>query len=567
MRTLSSLGKRDLIKAARDRRPDTPEQLWLYMRAFFNLEVPHTPCCKDHLTPFHMIWFLHNRVYPEFAVLGSRASMKTLGLSAAETLDILHNDTSVVHIGAIEKQANRGYNYVRKFLYPVFEDRVKASLMSRTELKNGNHLEILPCTINQVNGPHESRVNFDEVELANPLAYQEAKGIPVANYKTGQPPSICYASTRKFASGLFGQEMERLRKIGKPVVTFCFKDVTQRCPDSRSGKNQIPVYVDTNTFAWSLYPAHSDMRLFQVYEKCVDCSLLPTCRGDLKNSYGTTSIEEIKIRFETSTPEFWIAQAECRKPVRRGMMIYNFNQACIEKSINWNRFLDKYGRFDNTRYFMVGGKDFNYCPDATLMCVIDRHTDDIYVIKEFRIEMKTMPTICAEILDWCVKTPFSLPVDIQCDKSEPGLIATMKSSGLSMSQGVEESDVEGGVDLINFLCMPRTRPPLIHIDATLAPTLIWEMEEGYKRKIDPRTGEPGEDPDARNNHFIDCLRYVVWKYLQKYAQPYEVMSGSAAGDTGGIIEEFKKSLVMPSGGNIDENEMAKIAVLLNEKVV
>lgn len=564
MKTLSSLAKKDLIRLARNRRPDTPNALWFYLKAFFNFETPHRSCCKDHHTPFHMIWFLHNRVYPEFAVLGSRASYKTLGLAIAETLDIIHNDTSVVHIGAIEKQANRGYSYVKKFLFPTFEDMVVDSLMSRTTINNGNHLEIIPCTMNQVNGPHESRVNFDEVELANPMAYQDAKGIPVTNYKNGQPPSICYTSTRKFAAGLFGKEIERLRKVGKPVITFCYKDVSQRCPDSRSGKRPIDVYIDINKFEWNLRPVTGDMKPYRVWDKCPQCSLLPTCRGDLKNSHGLTPIEDLKIRFEASTPDFWIAQGECRKPVRRGMMIYNYSKMC-EQKINWNKFLTPYGKFDRSRYFMVAGKDFNYCPDATLLCVIDRQTDDIYIIKEFRMEMKTMPTICGEILDWCSKNPFGMPEDIQCDKSEPGLIATMRSSGLQMAQAVDESDVEGGVDLINFLCNPRIRAPMIHIDPVLAPTLCWEMSEGYKRKIDSKTGEPGQDPDAKNNHFVDCLRYVVWKYMQKYAQAYEIISG-ATPEKGNIIDEYRHSIAGNEGG-MDEDEMARISLLITEKVV
>jgi hypothetical protein len=325
------------------------------------------------------------------------------------------------------------------------------------------------------------------------------------------------------------------------------------------------VYINKKTFEWSMTKTQNDMEHYIVYNKCVKCTILPTCRGDLKNAHGITPIEDIKIRFAASTPDFWIAQGECEKPVRRGMMVYNFSEACVESKIDWSIFMNRYGVFDRSRFMLVAGKDFNYSPDATLLCVIDRQTDDIYVIKEFRMDLKTMPTICSEILEWCAANPFGVPEDIQCDKSEPGLIATMKASGLGMAQAVEDSDVEGGIDLINYLCKPRIRPPMVHIDKRLCPTFVWELQDGYKRKIDPKTGEPGEDPDARNNHFVDCFRYVVWKYMQKYAQAYETIIGNNSFTS--AISEAKKALGGAERGGIDEDELAKLAVLLNEKVV
>lgn len=555
----SDKAKKAIIRLSRDIKPVTPSQLWLYIRAHMRVALPHKPCCQGHSTPFHMIWYLYNRTYSEFAALGSRASLKTLGFAISETLDLIFDKGGVVHIGAIDKQAQRCYSYVKKFLLPHYEDLVQDTLMIRTTMINGNTLEVIPCTTNQVNGPHEAKVRFDEVELANPLAYTEAKGIPTSNHHTGEPPSICYTSTRKYVGGLFGKELERLRGQGKPVITFCYKDVSIKCPDSRSGKKPATVYVDRNTFQFSDHKKTKEMEPFQVFNKCLECPLVPTCIGDLKRSEGIVPIEDAILRFTSSTPEFWIAQGECRKPMKRGLMIYAFSEANKMK-VDWGMFLDKRGNFDQKRWLFVGGKDFNWRPDATLFAMIDRISDDIYFFKEFNKQQMTIPLICREITEWCQNTPFGLPEDIQCDKSEPGLIETMRACKLP-ANAVEESDVEGGVDLLNYLCQPRVRAPMLHVDPQLCPTFVWEMEEGYKRKIDPRTGEPGDDPLEKDNHFVDSARYVVWKYLRQYSQPYgqyntDQMRGMS------IIDDVRSNL--DTIGNVrrrDDNEAA-IALML-----
>jgi hypothetical protein len=564
---MTEAAKTALIRKARDTKPDTALQLWLYIKAFCKVTLPYTPCCKGHKTPFHMVWYLFKNIYPEFAALGSRSSFKTLGFAISELLDLHFGQSGIVHIGAIDKQSQRCYAYVKNFLIPAYADCVDGEpLAIRTTMKNGNKLEILPCTMNQVNGPHESKVRFDEVELANPIAYNDAKGIPVSNYKTGEPPSICYTSTRKFVGGLFSQEMKRLKSQGKPVMTFCYKDVSEHCPDSRSGVIPVTIYVNRDTFKWSLRQETEEQRPFQVFDGCLKCPLVPTCLSDLKRANGVTPIVDSILRFTSSTPDFWISQGECRQPMRKGLMVYNFEAALSAHRIDHRMFLDQEGRFDRARWLFVGGKDFNYSPDATLVAMIDRHTDHIYFIKEFEYHQKTIPTITTELIKWFTSTPYSLPEDIQADKSEPGLITTMRGAGLHMVNACEESDVEGGIDLLNYLCRPMTGGTMLHVDPEQCPRFIWEMEEGYKRKLGP-DGEPTDVPDAKNNHYVDCARYIVWKWLQKYAQAYGMYGGGVP------MTEFSSmqanlhtldQLKRQRGETMDDTAMLSLLMLMNQ---
>lgn len=495
-------------------------------------------------------------------MLGARNSFKTLSLAVSEALDLIFSRGSIIHVGSIDRQAQKCYSYVRKFLFPNYAEMVKDSLMSRTRMVSGNELEIIPCTMNRVNGPHESKVRFDEVELANQLAYQDAKGMPVSNFETGEPPSICYTSTRKYIHGLFAQEMKRMSEQNKPIVTFCYKDVSEGCSNQRSGTSPVPIWVDRTNLTWSLTKEKQEHQQFMVWDGCLRCPIVPSCLGDLKNAHGIIPINDSIIRFTSSTPEFWIAQAECRKPARKGLMIYSFDEAISAVKINWSMFMTREGKFDTSRFMFVGGKDFNYSPDATLAAVIDKHFDTIYFVKEFSYSMKTIPDICGDISDQLKRMPFGPFEDIQCDKSEPGLIDTMRAYGLDMAQAVEESDVEGGCDLLNFLAKPPHRPTMMYVDRELCPTFIWEMSSGYVRKMDPNTGEPGDDPNPKNNHFVDCARYIVWKYLKHCNKAYGQYSDAAPNSELEYLNAFSST---PQSGHNQDDLLVYLASLGGKK--
>ncbi len=498
-------------------RPETPMQLWLYVATFFNFVMPWKGVCQAHDTPFDMLWALWTGKPHSFIAIGARDSYKTLTLAASETLDIIHNGCGVVHIGAIESQALKCYSYVKKNLQGFEHLFIKPPLMSRTDLTTGGHLEILPCTINRVNSPHEPKVRFDEVELADPLAYQEAKFI-AASDELGNEASMCYTTTRKFAYGLAQQEIELALEAGRKIFMWCYKDVAEHCPDERSGTKDIQIWVDTTRLTWSR-KKQRDMKSFKVKNKCPDCPIVASCRGDLKRASGIKKITDLTTRFENASTDHWLAQMECLRPSKQGLMIYNFNPDVNAIKIDWDIFLDGEGKFKRVRYLQVWGKDWGWRPDATVVLIIDTRIDKVYVIKEFDYEMKTTEQVCREMLEWCRVTPFGLPSDIQCDRSEPGLIATMQSAGFPMARAVDETDIEGGCDLINYLCQPPgNQTPMFYVDIRQCPKLIWEMTTGYVRAINKQTNEPGDKPKDANNHFIDALRYGVWKYLRRYVK-------------------------------------------------
>ena len=272
-----------------------------------------------------MAWALWTGKPSSFIAIGARDSYKTLTLAGSETMDIVHNACGVVHIGAIESQALKCYSYVKRNLKD-FEDLYdRPPLMSRTDLRNGGHLEILPCTINRVNSPHEPKVRFDEVELADPVSYNEAKFI-AASDEQGNEASICYTTTRKFAYGLAQQEIDTAIKTGKKVMLWCYKDVTERCPDERSGTQPCEAWVNLKTLHCTRKKETKEQTCFMVFNKCWDCKILPTCRGDLKRANGIKSIQDVILKYENASIDYWLSQMECLRHSRKGLMIHAFNK-------------------------------------------------------------------------------------------------------------------------------------------------------------------------------------------------------------------------------------------------
>lgn len=535
-------------------------QLWLYYAAFFNFTIPWQASCPEHDTPFDMAWALWTGKPSSFIAIGARDSYKTLTLAGSETMDIVHNACGVVHIGAIESQALKCYSYVKRNLRGFEYLFDKPPLMSRTDLINGGHLEILPCTINRVNSPHEPKVRFDEVELADRVAYNEAKFI-AASDEHGNEASIVYTTTRKYAYGLAQEQIDAAIKAKQKVMLWCYKDVTERCPDERSGTEPVEVWVDLKTLQWTRKKSSKEQTPFKVFNKCLDCKIVATCRGDLKKANGIKKIQDVILKYENASTDYWLSQMECLRPSRKGLMIHGYNPDVNSKKLDWSIFLRDDGSFNSERFLYVWGKDWGWNPDATVLCMIDTHTDVVYVIKEFSLKMKTTEMVCQELMEWCRKTPFGLPTDIQCDRSEPGLIATMQSHGFHMAVAVDETDIEGGCDLLNFLSSPTSGRPMLYVDPVLCPSLVWEITVGYIRATDPKTLEPGDKPRDKDNHFVDALRYATWKYMRKYMQ--------AAGSYNGLVllgSQPDAPSLSESGltgrGGIGEDEMEMLSYLL-----
>lgn len=520
--------------------PKTEEELLHYVRVFYKFDIPYIPYCNGHVTPFHMlkaIWFEEN---DSMVCIGCRDGYKTLTMGISESMELVHKGVGIVHIGAIEEQARKCYSYVSKYNTEEFACAVTSSLMSRTVMHNGGTLQIIPCTMSRVNSPHEPKVRFDELELADPTAYADAKGIPASDAK-GNAPSVVYTTTRKFAFGLAQNEIDNAKRLGLPVLMWCYLDITERCPDSRSGTKPVEVWINRTTFNWStlapkeaIAQANSNRMVagketdtwvkFTVFDKCLECPILPTCCGRLKGANGCKPIKDIIVKFRSISVDFWKAQMECRKPSRKGLVLYAFDPEihCAEFEIprNWRALGWK----------MYIGKDFNYTPQATVLIFVAPGM--MYIYDEIHMEQASVEENCQLIKRLWIDR-FGRPEAVICDPSRPDSIKTMQAHGIDEARPAVKSLVEDGVDLLNTLFNPVTLvsggavQPLVIVHPKNCQHTVWEMSEGYRRVID-KSGNP-TTIDAKNNHYSDGVRYVAWETMRPWiAAIEEAVANSAA---------------------------------------
>jgi hypothetical protein len=150
----------------------TRNEVKAWIKYFLSLELPDVTVSRfSDTNPLDVIWEVYdicvNKNNPEkiqeLLYVAGRGSGKTLGMAIAELMILLHDQRDVVHVGAIQNQADRCYAYQKNFLYnrklkplvmppDIPEDRRIAEKlnMSKSTFNIGGEkitLEVLPCTL------------------------------------------------------------------------------------------------------------------------------------------------------------------------------------------------------------------------------------------------------------------------------------------------------------------------------------------------------------------------------------------------------------------------------------
>ena len=154
---------------------------WIYYH--LGLSLPDVTVSRySDTNPLEVIWEVYRicvlkqnpENIQELLYVAGRGSGKTLGMAIAELMILLHDSRDVVHVGAIQNQAERCYAYQKSFLYnrklkPVVmppdvpdEARIlEKANMSKSVFNLGYDkvtIEVIPCTLKACNGPHVPQI-------------------------------------------------------------------------------------------------------------------------------------------------------------------------------------------------------------------------------------------------------------------------------------------------------------------------------------------------------------------------------------------------------------------------
>lgn len=150
----------------------TKKELAAWIKRYLKLHLPDFTVSRySDTNPLQVIWEVYdicvNRNNPdkvqELLYVAGRGSGKTLGMAIAELMILLHDQREVVHVGAIQNQAERCYAYQKNFLFsrqikPIVirddlpeEQRIleKANMSKSLFNVSGQKLtlEVIPCTL------------------------------------------------------------------------------------------------------------------------------------------------------------------------------------------------------------------------------------------------------------------------------------------------------------------------------------------------------------------------------------------------------------------------------------
>lgn len=167
----------------------TRAELKAWIKYFLFLELPDITVSRySDTNPLDVVFEVYdicvNKNNPdkiqELLFVAGRGSGKTLGMAIAELMVLMHDHRDVVHVGAIQNQAERCYAYQKNFLYnkklkplvmpqDIPEDqRIAEKLNMSKSMFNLNGekitLEVLPCTLKACLVANTQAESFNETK-------------------------------------------------------------------------------------------------------------------------------------------------------------------------------------------------------------------------------------------------------------------------------------------------------------------------------------------------------------------------------------------------------------------
>lgn len=595
----------------------TREELKKWIKHFLNLQLPDVNVSRySDTNPLDVIWEVYdicvNKNNPhniqDLLYVAGRGSGKTLGMAIAELMILLHDQRDVVHVGAIQNQAERCYAYQKNFLYnrklkplvappDIPEDlRIleKANMSKSIFNIKGEQvtIEVLPCTLKACNGPHVPLVVVDEIDTVSGegvKAYKEISGM--LDSKKGKKALRVGISTRKSRYGLMNAAIENADAEGVTVRRWTAFEFTERCPDKRSGTKEIDLYVNQDKmdvlteedFRKKDKIKQKEFVQYKAFEGCATCPIFSICLTDAKKQTSTSpmlkTLDELIQKVKKEGSDWALAQLMNLKPSVEGIIFREFEEKIHVR--NWNQmwftltgkefpgecthdmFVKKCHEMNLPCY---GGIDWGFtAPNTVVYFFIDKR-DNIYVVRCDGMTQISQPAWIHHL-----KTKYHTMYRCQLyvpDAADQGAIQEMQKSGLPVANQKDKGNINTGIQVIKkLLKVPGTTENKIWFAKETTQHIINEMTL-YHYKLDA-AGLVTEDPDSAHDHWIDALRYPLTLLLGKSAiilgggLEFDSMSGVVNNDgaykrTPTAFEYAEANNIKLNDTPVDQSKLGKI---------
>lgn len=564
--------REELLRAALFAPCLTKEHLRNWIKIYLDLDVPDTLICDDDVrnppsnaSPMDLIWLIYSQLMsngdPEFMqVLGfsCRGGYKTLSAAVLEVLCIMHADSNVAHMAALEVQAANCQEYVDKFLRrPILNEYLTSKNKRTVEVTKYRHsdghiispveyeklspevraeysskvnsIKIVIATITAANGLHARFVVFDEVDITPPEVMEEARGIPES--ENGRLPLTFYTSTRKYAFGEVQKLMNRTDKIKLKTYHWNLIDMSKPCPTSRHQPElpKIPIFYSEAKLKaisqeeWFLLSDNEKNQYDQKigYQGCLsNCSFFAACQGRLASKQKSKStllkpIEQVQDAINRNSLDFTKAQFLCWKPSEEGLIYPNFSleqhlrtPAELAQRITGEEYPKYFSKAEFVKLLQdlkadfFAGMDHGYTHDfAVVTGALIGHimyVIDVISVKGYELQQR---------IDLCKQRLLPLKPVIYPDNAYPADNATFRRNGFRLVNF--DKDVLRGIQNVQIRLRPGGNLPISFY--------LLRGDEGCERlaadmlryhwRVDSH-GELVEEPDTEDNDRLDALRYL-----------------------------------------------------------
>jgi len=205
--------------------PQTNEELWMFVRAVWGVEIPYRAVCPNHVSPFQAFADAYFARHPVAIWEGSRGfSGKTFTLGLLACTEMLTLKCFVTILGGSAEQSLRVHEAMQQFLdSDATPTSVKnmVDIMTRfdTRLSNGAKARTLMASQKSVRGPHPQRLRLDEVDEMDYELFKAAQGQPMRSKRLPDVETQTVASsTHQYPDGCVGAETKVLTNRGEIFV-------------------------------------------------------------------------------------------------------------------------------------------------------------------------------------------------------------------------------------------------------------------------------------------------------------------------------------------------------------
>jgi hypothetical protein len=535
----------------------TEDEFRNWIRYHLGLSLPDCTVSRYADTnPFKAIWEIYRicvlndnpEDINELLLVAGRGSGKTLGMAIIEMMIVLHDQRDIVHVGAVQAQADRCYNYIKNFLYNrklkslvapsriPEEDRILEKANMSKSIFNVNNekitLEVLPCTLKACNGPHVPLVVVDEIDTVSGeglKAFKEISGmLDSKGTKTALRIGI---STRKSRYGLMNQQIENAVSEGRTVRKWTAFEFSERCSDERSGTDEIDLYIlqeDMITLTEEEFNKKAKQKQSEFAKhrfpgsKCASCKIAPICLGDAKRQCSTSPmlkpITDIIAKVSKEGSDWALAQLMNLKPSVEGIIYREFDERMHVKDWNgmWKQLvgIDFPGECTHDLFVKkchemkipcYAGVDWGWSSPNTVVYFFIDKKDNVYVVRSDGMTYVSQPTW----IHHC-KTKYQSIYRCQLyfpDVADQGAVEEMKKAGLPVASQVDKA-INTGIQVIKkLLRVPGSEYTKMFIARETCIELIQEF--GLYHFKTNTAGLTTEDPEDEFNHWLDAFRYPL----------------------------------------------------------